>query len=165
LQHSLEFKQEGGKVEMIESIQSGAADNLIIVRAWYGGTHMWLWQGDNDEMTNRKKGKIVTDIVRRSLRADGALDFNPAKESCNNIFGDPCFGCHKILAVEYRYGNQPVNMWFSPSNTDGEPYACFLPARRHSGPHTERLVIHSARYGWAHDIWNVACGSGRNHGV
>ena len=142
LQHTLEFKQEGGKVEMIESNRSGNDDNLIILRAWYGGPHKWLWQEDNDETTNRKKGKIVTDIVRRSLRADGALDFNPVKESCNNFFGDPCPGCHKILAVEYRYGNQPVKMWFSLSHADSEPlaerrgwrkpdyaYACFLPAR------------------------------------
>ena len=27
----------------------------------------------------------------------------------------------------------------------------------------DRLVIHSARYGWAWDIWNVECGSGHNH--
>ena len=108
---------------------------LSLLRAWYGGPpnhrgevrdihakQPWLWQEGNE------KGKIVTDIVRRSLRSDGALDFNPKRTGCNGIFD---FGhhwpCCKILAVEYRYGSGPVQTWFSPSQAF-EPYACFLPA-------------------------------------
>jgi len=98
------------------------------VRAWYGEPRLDL-ESNSEWETTSKKGKIVTNIVHQSLCADGALDFNPTKRECNNFFGDPCFGYRKILAVEYRYGNRPAKMWISPSHIDGEPYACFLPAR------------------------------------
>lgn len=106
---------------------------LSIVRAWYGGPHkhhgfvngidkLSLWQEGNE------KGKIVTEILRDSIRLDGALDFNATKQGCNAIFD---FGndwsCWKVLVVEYRYGEGPVKTWFSPSEA-GEPYDCFLPA-------------------------------------
>jgi len=81
----------------------------------------WLWQeGD-------QKGQIVTDIVRRSLRSDGALDFNPTQQGCNSIFNfGHSWACYKIMAVEYRYGSRPLESWFSQSQPN-EPHACFLP--------------------------------------
>ncbi len=63
-----------------EWTQSSGADNLIILRAWYGEPRLDL-QSNSEWETSSKKGKIVTNIVNRSLRADGALDFNPTKES------------------------------------------------------------------------------------
>jgi hypothetical protein len=70
-----------------------AADKLSILRAWYGGpeghtgkvesihaSQPWLWQ------TGERKGKIVTDIVKGYMRSDAALDFNPGRQACNDIF-------------------------------------------------------------------------------
>ena len=114
----------------------GGGDDLIIVRAWYGGPHNhrgqvhhgsslehgWLWQ------TGDRKGVDVTSILLSSVR-NGELNFNPERRGCNDLFG---FGhewqCHKILVVQYKYGKSgQVQTWFSES-VGGEPYHCFLPA-------------------------------------
>jgi len=114
----------------------GPVNNLIIVRAWYGGPHKhrgkvyhgsslehgWLWQ------TGDRKGKDVTAILLSSVR-NGELNFNSERRGCNDLFG---FGhewqCHKILVVQYKYGKSgQVQTWFSESVGE-EPYHCFLPA-------------------------------------
>jgi hypothetical protein len=114
----------------------GGGDDLIIVRAWYGGPHNhsgqvhhgsslehgWLWQ------TGDRKGVDVTAILLSSVR-NGELNFNPERRGCNDLFG---FGhewqCHKVLVVQYKYGESgKVQTWFSES-VGGEPYHCFLPA-------------------------------------
>jgi hypothetical protein len=114
----------------------GPVNNLIIVRAWYGGPHNhsgqvhhgsslahgWLWQ------TGDRKGKDVTAILRSSVR-NGELNFNSERRGCNDLFS---FGhewrCHKILVVQYKYGESgQVQTWFSES-VGSEPYHCFLPA-------------------------------------
>ena len=105
------------------------------MQAWYGGPENhgggkvydlhenvpWLWQ------EGHRKGKIVTDIVRRSLR-DGVLDFNPERRGCNGIFEfGHDWGCWKVLAVQYRYGDGPIKTWLSPSDPN-EPYSLRLGA-------------------------------------
>jgi hypothetical protein len=114
----------------------GGGDDLIILRAWYGGPHNhsgqvhhgsslehgWLWQ------TGDRKGKDVTKFLRSSV-CNGELNFNSERRGCNDLFG---FGhewqCHKILVVQYKYGKSgQVQTWFSES-VGGEPYHCLLPA-------------------------------------
>ena len=116
-----------------------AADKLSIVRAWYGGpkghkgkvesihaSQPWLWQ------TGRRKGKIVTDIVKGYMRSDAALDFNPGRQACNDIFDfGHSWSCWKVLAIEYRYGEGPVKTWLSES-VGHEPYSVYLPAEEGS---------------------------------
>ena len=114
-----------------------AVNNLIIVRAWYGGPHNhsgqvrhgsnlehgWLWQ------TGDRKGKDVTEILLSKYVRNGELNFNPERRPCNDLFGlDPVRGCWKILVVQYKYGmSGQVQTWFSES-VGNEPYHCFLPA-------------------------------------
>jgi hypothetical protein len=114
----------------------GPVNNLIIVRAWYGGPHKhrgkvyhgsslehgWLWQ------TGDRKGKDVTAILLSNVR-NGELNFNPERRRCNDLFGfDPAPQCYKILVVQYKYGESGlVQTWFSESVGD-ESYHCYLPA-------------------------------------
>ena len=131
----------------------GGGDDLIIVRAWYGGPHNhsgqvhhgsslehgWLWQ------TGDRKGKDVTAILLSSVR-NGELNFNPERRGCNDLFG---FGHdwprQKILVVQYKYGESgQVQTWFSES-VGFEPYHCFLPA---SPPAAASLPRMSSAMSW-----------------
>ena len=136
--NSWNIKRRGGGAAEEETDSSGGGGGgglLSIVRAWYGGPENhgggkvydlhenvpWLWQ------EGHRKGKIVTDIVRRSLR-DGVLDFNPERRGCNGIFEfGRDWGCWKVLAVQYRYGDGPIKTWLSPSDPN-EPYSLRLSA-------------------------------------
>ena len=66
-------------------------------------------------------------VSRRSLR-DGALDFNPGGQRCNDLFGfGHAWACCKVLVVEYRYGDGPPCIWMSQS-TAYEAYSLQLGA-------------------------------------
>jgi len=98
--------------------ETTVVDQLVIETAWYGSvTQLW-----------HAPGKDVTNVVQKCVQNGTTLYMNPGKREryFATLFGDPCPGMTKTLAVRYQYGDSDVMELLPATRLQKEAYSVII---------------------------------------